>query len=96
MRRRPCGRAGVKHHDVTALEPSAKDIADIDVEGIAIHRVIEHLAQSLREGESGYNRQMRLGTSRFLQASYIHPFIRYICFLSRRMRDINARLKGGR
>jgi hypothetical protein len=32
----------VEHHNVAALERGAKDLADVDAEGIAIHRTIEH------------------------------------------------------
>lgn len=32
----------VEHHDVAPLERGAQDIADVDAEGIAIHRAIEH------------------------------------------------------
>ena len=32
----------IENHDVAALERGAKDVADVDAEGIAIHRAIEH------------------------------------------------------
>jgi len=32
----------VEHHDIAALEGGAKDLPDVDAEGIAIHCAIEH------------------------------------------------------